>query len=294
MSTSAGFIGLGAMGTPMARNLAAAGHLRGVWNRTGDKARSLAAELAVQAPKDLPSLAAQCELLFLCVRDDEAVLEVVDALVPNLQPGAVVVDCSTVSVDTARQAAERIAGAGGAFLDAPVTGGVEGARSGRLTAFIGGDAATLEQVRPVLSAMASGLVHMGGVGSGQAAKAVNQLMAAGINQAVSEALALGEALELDLDKLVDALASGAAGNWFLSHRGPDMIRDRFAPGFKLSLHHKDLEICRRMAELVSAGDARLPVLEMTLIHYRRLMEAGYGDEDISALIRQKRELFGRG
>lgn len=290
---TAGFIGLGAMGAPMARNLAAAGYLRGVWNRSRDRARSLAAELDVQAAQSLPDLAAQCEVLFLCVRDDAAVLEVIAALVPGLQAGAVVVDCSTVSADTARQAAAQVETAGGAFLDAPVTGGVEGARSGRLTAFVGGDAVTLDRVRPVLSAMASGLVHMGPVGNGQAAKAVNQLMAAGINQAVSEALALGEALQLDLDKLVDALASGAAGNWFLSHRGPSMIRDRFVPGFKLSLHHKDLEICRRLAEQVSDGDARLPVLEMTLIHYRRLMEAGYGDEDISALLRQKRALFRR-
>lgn len=293
LTTTAGFIGLGAMGAPMARNLAVAGYLRGVWNRTRDKARSLAAELGVQAPDDLPALAAECGLLFLCVRDDAAVLEVIESALPGLQPGAVVVDCSTVSVDTARRAAAGVQAAGGAFLDAPVTGGVEGARNGRLTAFVGGESATLDRVRPVMAAMASGLVHMGPVGNGQAAKAVNQLMAAGINQAVSEALALGEALELDLDKLVDALASGAAGNWFLSHRGPTMIRNSFAPGFKLSLHHKDLEICRRMAEQVSASDARLPVLEMTLIHYRRLMEAGYGDEDISALLRQKRELFRR-
>ena len=291
MTTRAGFIGLGAMGIPMARNLAAAGMLHGIWNRTASKAQSLAAELKVQAAPSPAALAGDCNPIFLCVRDDVAVLEVIDALLPSLQADGLVVDCSTVSADTARDAAARVEAAGGRFLDAPVTGGVEGARSGRLTALVGGAAPTVDAVRPVLSTMASGVVHMGPVGSGQAAKAVNQLMAAGINQAVSEALALGEALQLDLDKLVDALASGAAGSWFLSHRGPTMIRSAFTPGFKVSLHHKDLEICRRMAEEVSVGDVRLPVLEMTLIHYRRLIEAGHGDEDISVLLRQKRGLF---
>lgn len=293
MTMRAGFIGLGTMGAPMARNLAAGGYLRGVWNRTERKARLLASESGVPVAKDPAALAADCASVFLCLRDDAAVREVVDALLPGLQADAVVVDCSTVSVDTARDIAARIEQVGARFLDAPVTGGVEGARNGRLTALVGGAAGTLDAVRPALATMASGIVHMGPVGSGQAAKAVNQLMAAGINQAVSEALALGEALQLDLDQLVDALAGGAAGSWFLSHRGPNMIRDAFAPGFKLSLHHKDLEICRRLAEQVSTGDARLPILEMTLIHYRRLIEAGHGDEDISALIRQKRELFGR-
>lgn len=291
MNTAAGMIGLGAMGLPMARRLATAGHLRAVWNRSAGKARPLAAELGMGVAQSPAALAADCDIVFICVSDDAALLEVVDALLPGLQPGAAVVDCSTVSVATAQEAARQVEAAGGGFLDAPVTGGVEGARNGRLTALVGGDGARLEAVRPALAACASGVVHMGPVGSGQAAKAVNQLMAAGINQAVTEALALGEALQLDLDKLVDALASGAAGSWLLSHRGPSMIRDRFDAGFKISLHHKDLEICRRLAEQVSAGDARLPVLEMTLIHYRRLMEAGFGDQDISALLRQKRELF---
>ncbi len=293
MSMRAGFMGLGAMGAPMARNLAAAGHLCGLWNRTAGKSRSLAAELGVQAADTPAALAADCDIVFLCVSDDAAVLESIEALLPGVPGGATIVDCSTVSVDTARQAAQRLQALGAGFLDAPVTGGVEGARNGRLTALVGGDDAVLERVRPALSSMASGIVHIGAVGSGQAAKAVNQLMAAGINQAVSEALAFAEALQLDMDKLVDALAGGAAGSWFLSRRGPSMIRDQFAAGFKLSLHRKDLEICRRMAEQVSNGDSRLPVLEMTLVHYRRLIEAGHGDEDISALLRQKRELFRR-
>jgi len=111
-------------------------------------------------------------------------------------------------------------------------------------------------------------------------------MAAGINQAVTEALAFGEVMGLDMDKVVDIVATGAAGNWFLDHRGKTMLADNYAPGFKLALHHKDLAICQSM--LKHACDASLPMIEMTLIHYQRLMDEGYGDEDISALFRLKK------
>ena len=131
---------------------------------------------------------------------------------------------------------------------------------------------------------------MGPVGAGQATKAVNQVMAAGINQAVSEALAFAKSLDLPLDRVIEIVGSGAAGNWFLSHRGPTMAAGHFVPGFKISLHHKDLAICKAMAE--SMGVA-MPVVEMTLIHYRRLIRAGYGDEDISALFREKLALFNK-
>ena len=120
---------------------------------------------------------------------------------------------------------------------------------------------------------------MGPIGAGQATKAVNQVVAAGINQAVSEGLAFARALELPLHKVIDIVGSGAAGNWFLSHRGPSMAKGAYAPGFRVALHHKDLAICKQMA--AELGTA-LPLVEMTLFHYRRLMEAGFGDEDISA------------
>jgi 3-hydroxyisobutyrate dehydrogenase len=129
---------------------------------------------------------------------------------------------------------------------------------------------------------------MGPVGAGQATKAVNQIVAAGINQAVSEGLAFARALELPLEKVIDIVGSGAAGNWFLSHRGPSMAKGAYIPGFRVALHHKDLAICQRMAEELGVA---LPLVEMTLIHYRRLMEAGFGDEDISALYREKQALF---
>jgi 3-hydroxyisobutyrate dehydrogenase len=284
-----GVIGLGAMGAPMARNLRRAGHLACVWNRSPDKAAQLRDELDVTAATDPADLARQCELIILSVSADADVLEVVDAMLPGVQPGTVVLDTSTVSRATAQQAAARLAQSA-TFLDAPVSGGIEGAHKGTLVMMVGGDAEVLARIRPVLDSIAARVEHMGPVGTGQATKAINQVMAAGINQAVSEALAFAEALELPLDKIIEVLGSGAAGNWFLTHRGPTMSQGKYEPGFRVALHHKDLAICKQMAEQF---DVALPVVEMTLIHYRRLMEAGFGDEDISALLREKRAMFGK-
>ena len=284
-----GIIGLGAMGTPMARNLHQAGHLAAIWNRTPDKAQQLNDELGVAVAASPAALAERCELIILSVSADEDVLAVIEALMPGLQPGSVVLDTSTVSRETAQRAAQMLAAVDTAFLDAPVSGGIEGAHKGTLAMMIGGDAAVLERIRPVLDSIAARVAHMGPVGAGQATKAVNQVMAAGINQAVSEALAFAEKLDLPLEQVIEVVGSGAAGNWFLTHRGPTMTQGKFAPGFRVALHHKDLAICRQMA---AGFEVAMPLVEMTLIHYRRLMEAGFGDEDISALYREKLRLFG--
>lgn len=283
-----GVIGLGAMGAPMARNLHLAGYLETVWNRTCATADQLAGELGAAAAADPAALASRCELVVLSVSADADVLEMVQALLPGVKAGTVVLDTSTVSRETAVHAADLLQAVGAVFLDAPVSGGIEGARNGTLAMMIGGDAASIERVTPVLNALAGRVEHMGPVGAGQATKAVNQVMAAGINQAVTEALAFANALELPLGKVIEVTGSGAAGNWFLDHRGPTMTQGKYDPGFRVALHHKDLTICKHMAEQF---DVALPVVEMTLIHYRRLMAAGYGDEDISALFREKLGLF---
>lgn len=284
----AGFVGLGAMGAPMAGNLARAGLLEAVWNRSPGRSRAFEADSGVPAATGLEDLARRCDVVVTCVSADADVLAVVDSLAPALGAGAIVIDCSTVAAETARRAAARLADVGAGFLDCPVSGGTEGAKAGTLSIMVGGDEAVLEKARPVLEAMGRNIVHMGPVGSGQATKATNQIMVAGINQAVTEALAFAEAQGLPLDKVIDVVGSGAAGNWFLDHRGRSMVERRFAPGFKVTLHHKDLQICQQMAQQFGVS---LPVVEMTLIHYRRLMEAGFGDEDISALFRQKSALF---
>lgn len=286
-----GFIGLGAMGLPMARNLHKAGLLAGVWNRTRSKADALAGETGVAVAADPAELARHCDVVFTCVSADEDLAAVIDALLPGLSTGKVVVDTSTVSQAAARDAARRLADVGADFLDAPVSGGVEGARQGTLAMMVGGDAEVLERVRPPLDALAGRVAHMGPVGAGQATKAVNQVMVAGINQAVSEALAFAEALGLPMERVIETTGAGAAGNWFLSHRGATMTGGRFDPGFKVALHRKDLTICQAMAREYGVS---LPMVEMTLVHYRRLCDGGYGDEDISALFREKQKLFNTG
>jgi 3-hydroxyisobutyrate dehydrogenase len=289
MALRTGFVGLGAMGLPMALNLHRAGLLAGAWNRTGARAEALAAETGVPVFPSPAALAAACDVVVTCVSADDDLLEVVTGLASALRPGAIVVDCSTVAAGTAREAARQLAAAGAEFLDCPVSGGTEGAVAGTLSIMVGGDEATLERARPALEAMGGSITHMGPVGAGQSAKATNQIMVAGINQAVTEALAFGQAQGLPMERLIAALEKGAAGNWFLSRRGATMVRGEFPLGFKVGLHAKDLEICRRMAE---EHGVRLPVVEMTLLHYGRLPEFS-ADEDISALFRLKLEMFTR-
>jgi 3-hydroxyisobutyrate dehydrogenase len=284
MTLKAAFIGLGAMGAPMAGHLQAKGLLAAVGNRSQAKADALAKELGVQAPA-LADIAASCDVIALCVSADADVIGVIEALAPTLKKGAIVVDHSTVAPATATKAARILADVGADFLDAPVSGGVEGAKNGKLSVMVGGDAAVLERARPVLEAYGARITHMGPVGSGQATKAVNQVLVAGIAHAVTEGLALGEALGLEADRLIPTLAAGAAGNWFLDKRGATMLRNEFSVGFKLALLHKDLGIVRGIA--TDAGTDRT-IIEQSLADFGELMAQGYGDDDISALIRLKR------
>ncbi len=284
-SLQAGFIGLGAMGEWMARHLANRGFLTTVWNRTAQKSADLARELNLIQSASPSALAERVDVICLCVSADSDVLDLVQAIRPTLRPGQIVIDFSTVSRETALAAARLIRASGADFLDTPVTGGVEGARHATLAIMAGGEAATLERIQPLLEAVGSRLIHMGGVGMGQSAKAVNQVLCAGINQAVTEALAFGEHLGLDMDKLIEGISGGAAGNWFLDKRGATMTQGLFKPGFKLRLHHKDLGICQSMARQLNI---ELPLTDTTEQHYRALMAAGHGDEDISSLYRLKR------
>jgi len=281
----AGFVGLGAMGSPMAGHLKRAGLLVGVSNRTAAKARAFAQEHAVAAPDSLAALAALCNVVVLCVSADADVLGAVREIAAAAKPGMIVVDNSTVSPETAKQAHAQMQAAGGDFVDAPVSGGVEGAKNGKLSVMAGGDAATLERVRPVLDAYAARVGHMGPVGAGQSTKAVNQVLVAGIAQGVCEGLALGEALGLNPDVLLPTLASGAAGCWFLDKRGATMLRNEFAGGFKAALLHKDLGIVREIAQRVGTDHS---IVDKSYADLAELMAQGRGDEEHSAVIRLKR------
>lgn len=281
----AGFVGLGAMGWSMAAHLHRLGLLSAVANRSEAKALAFAAEHAGVAAAHAQTIAAHCNVVVLCVSADADVLEVSRAVAATAAAGCIVIDHSTVSSATAAQAAALLRTAGGDFLDAPVSGGVEGAKNGKLSIMVGGEAASLQRAQPVLQAYGARIGHMGPVGAGQNTKAVNQVLIAGIAQAVTEGLALGEALGLDPATLLPTLGAGAAGNWFLDKRGATMLRNEFSVGFKLALLHKDLRIVH---ELAAAAGTDRSVIDRSLADYAELMARGYGDDDISALIRLKR------
>ena len=234
-----------------------------------------------------PAEAAEAvDVLLICVSDDQAVETVLfgsDGAASTLRPGSVVVDCSTIAPATAMGCAKRLALQGVHYLDAPVTGGTEGAKAGTLTLLVGGESTALASVRPVLEVIGSTIHHFGPVGRGQQVKAVNQVLVAGSYAAVAEAMALGERLDLPMDQVVEALKSGAAGSWALNHRSAGMLAGRYPLGFRLALHHKDLGIALEAAESVQL---ELPISRRVRQLEADLMQRGHGDEDVSALHRQ--------
>jgi 3-hydroxyisobutyrate dehydrogenase len=276
------------MGQHMARNLHRAGLLAGVWNRTTGKAADFAAETGCQAFPTPAALAAVCESVVTCVSADADLLAVIDALGPALSSGSLVIDCSTVAADTAREAARRVAAAGGSFLDCPVSGGVEGARNATLAIMCGGEEAAFARALPLLRALGRTIVHMGPSGAGQSTKATNQILCAGAIQVAAEAMAFARAEGLPLDRVIDVLGQGAGSSWYFVHRAPFMARGEYPAGFRVRLHDKDLRICRAMA---AQHGAVLPLVETTLADYARLIAAGHGDEDISTIFRLKTPLF---
>ena len=283
-----GWIGLGAMGWPMAGHLHGAGTLEAVWNRTLSKSGAFAEQHAgVLAATTPATLAERCQVIMLCVSADRDLNEVVDAMLPALAPGSILVDHSTVSPSTARALAAKLAEREIGFIDAPVTGGVEGAVKGQLAIMAGGDWDQFQSVRPLLDAYARVVHHLGHAGSGQAAKAVNQLMVSGIAEGVCEALALMDKLDLPREHMLELLSGGAAASWFLEKRGRTMLADEFEVGFAPALLLKDLKICRNLCEDVGFKSA---VVRQAIEDYSALVDSGDTGKDISALIRLKRQI----
>ena len=280
-----GVVGLGALGRPMAVNLINAGFSTQLHNRS--RAAETGTDLAGAIRCASPSEAAKdVDVLLLCVSDDaavEAVLFGANGATEGLRPGCVVLDCSTISPAQAIHCAERLGRLGVSYLDAPVTGGTEGAKAGSLTVLVGGEASAFHQVQPVLEVIGGTVHHFGAVGRGQQVKAVNQVLVAGSYAAVAEAMALGQRLELPMQQVVQALKGGAAGSWALNHRAEGMLGGKYPLGFKLALHHKDLGIALSCAETVQL---ELPISRLVQQQEAKLMRDGHGDDDVSVLHRQ--------
>ena len=274
------------MGAPMAGHLADAGLLHAVWNRSRERAdefsQTYSSAIRVNTPAEL---AEQVDVVLLCVSADQDLIGVVESLRPGLSSGQIVVDHSTVAPQTARDLATRLADLGVAFIDAPVTGGVEGARNGQLAIMAGGDRQAFAQLAPVFKTYGKLWRYLGPSGTGQSAKAVNQLMVGGIAEAVCEALALVERLHLPQAEMLELLGGGAAGSWFLDKRGATMLADSFETGFDPVLMLKDLRICSELAKQQGFVSSILP---SAVADYQQLIDSGERGRDISALIRLKR------
>jgi 3-hydroxyisobutyrate dehydrogenase len=285
------FLGLGTMGAAMAANLGRAGYPLTVWNRTPGRAAGLV-ELGATEAATPAQAAAAADVVLVCVSDSpdvEAVILGPDGAIEGLRPGSLVIDCSTISPSVSRSIAERLATAGVGFVDAPVSGGSEGAQKGTLSIFCGGSPADVERARPVLGAMGRTITHVGSVGSGQAVKAVNQVILAGTYLGVAEGLVLAMKAGLDVPQVVDALGGGAAQSWVLANRSGRMIENEYPLGFKVALHLKDLGIALGLAEELGAS---LPVGELCEAIERDLVAAGHADDDMSAVARSIRSRSG--
>lgn len=280
--TTLGFIGLGTMGRGMAANLIAAGHQITVWNRSPQRTVGLEAAVA-GSPREVGE---HSEIVMICVSDTADVEEVVfgaDGCLQGMAPGGIIVDHSTISPDATFEFAQRAAEVGVGWVDAPVSGGSEGAVRGSLAVMAGGAAADLERVRPYLDCYSVSVVHVGDrPGSGQMVKAINQVLVVVNALAVSEALTLAEAAGLDLSTTLRAVESGAAGSWMLSNRGPQVIAADWAPGFTIDLQQKDLRLVLEAAERLGVD---LPGVSLTHNMYRKLQDQGLGAEGNHALIK---------
>jgi 2-hydroxy-3-oxopropionate reductase len=291
MTERVGFIGLGIMGRGMAANLLKAGFDLTVWNRTAAKADELLAAGAKLAASPA-ELAAACDVVCCCVSDTPDVKEVLlgeQGAVQGLREGALVIDMSTISPQGAREVAAALDAKGAHFLDAPVSGGSEGAARGTLSIMVGGEAEQLERAMPILQAMGKTITHVGGHGDGQSVKLVNQILVVGNMLAVSEALIFAQAAGVDLEKTLQAVVGGAAGSWMLANRGPQVIRRDWRPGFTIDLQQKDVRLILESADQIGA-----PLLATAQIHqlYRSLQAAGLGHEGNHALIKAFEHLAG--
>lgn len=286
-----GFVGLGTMGAAMAANVVRAGFPLTAWNRTPGRAPELA-DLGARFAVTPAAVAAESDIVVVCVADTadvEAVLFGPDGVSEGAADGLLVVDCSTIAPSGSWRFAERLDGMGLSMVDAPVSGGSEGARNGTLTIFVGGHERDVERARPVLTAMGRTITHVGPIGAGQAVKAVNQVILAGAYLGVAEGIVLAIKAGLDVEQVITALGGGAAQSWVLANRSGRMLDNEYPLGFRLALHRKDLGIALGLADQLGAT---LPVTALAATIESGLVAQGHGDEDLSAVARAIRQLSG--
>jgi 3-hydroxyisobutyrate dehydrogenase len=286
-----GFAGIGIMGGGMAANLVQAGHDVTVWNRT--RSRTTELEAAGAAVADTPAqLAGTCDITMVCVSDTpdvEAVTLGKDGLIEGLGSGKLVVDHSTISASATKRLAAAVRDAGADWVDAPVSGGSEGAVKGTLSIMAGGTSENVERAHQYMEAYGSTITHVGPTGAGQMVKLVNQVLVVINALAVSEALLLAEAGGLDLDATIEAVKGGAAGSWMLANRGPQIIERDWRPGFSIDLQQKDVRLILEAADELAVP---LPATGLIFQMYRALQRRGLGREGNHALVKALEEMAG--
>jgi len=285
------FIGMGTMGAPMAINILKAGHAVTVHNRTREKEMP-AVEAGASRAATPGDAASGAEVIITCVSDTpdaEAVILGENGIVHGAGVGSLLIDMSTISPATTRHIAAALAQKGIRMIDAPVSGGSEGAQNGTLAVMVGGEAKDVQAAMPVLEAMGKAITHVGGIGSGQLTKAINQIVIAATYVGVAEGMVLGMKAGLDMQKVIEAISGGAAGSWVLSNRAMNMVNNAYPLGFRVRLHHKDLRIALEAARELGVC---LPVGALTDQIENGLISRGFGDEDLSAVARSLRELAG--
>jgi 3-hydroxyisobutyrate dehydrogenase-like beta-hydroxyacid dehydrogenase len=283
------FLGLGVMGSPMAAHLARAGHAVTVYNRTAAKAEQWTGKHGGRAAATPAAAAAGAEFVMLCVGNDDDVRAVAlgaDGALSGMKAGTILVDHTTASASVAREVHAAAKARGVQFLDAPVSGGQAGAENGKLTIMVGGDADAFALAEPVLACYARAVTLMGGPGSGQLTKMVNQICIAGLVQGLSEGINFGMRAGLDIEQVLDVIGKGAAQSWQMDNRGKTMAADKFDFGFAVDWMRKDLSIC--IAEARSNG-AGLPATALIDQFYARIQARGGGRWDTSSLIRLLRD-----
>jgi len=274
------FIGLGVMGYPMAGHLARAGHDVAVFNRSAAKTKRWAAEHKGREATSIADAVNGAELVALCVGNDDDVRQVMDAALPALGKGAVVVDHTTASAKLAREMAELALAREAAFVDAPVSGGQAGAENGQLSIMVGGDAAAVERARPVISAYAKAIQRVGGPGSGQLTKMVNQICIAGVVQGLAEAVSFCQRAGLDTSLVLEAISKGAAQSWQMDNRWKTMAEGKFEFGFAVDWMRKDLGL---VLDEARANGARLEVTALVDQFYAEVQAMGGRRWDTSSL-----------
>jgi len=285
-----GYVGLGIMGRPMALNVLKAGFTVTAWNRSdNERFREVAAAGAKRArsPREVAEVSNIVITNVTDSADVEAVILGENGVIYGAKARAIVVDMSTISPDVTRQIAAKLREKGVQMLDAPVSGGERGAIESTLSIMVGGDAETLERARPVLETMGKKIVHCGPSGAGQTVKLCNQIVVGLHNLAMSEALVLAAKAGVSVDRMVEAVAAGAAGSWAMSNLAPRVLRRDFAPGFKIGLQQKDLRLA-----LEAGRSSRTPLPGTALVHqlYTSLEAEGLSDEGNHALVKALEEL----